>query len=72
MFCVSVNGDLVAVFSLKDLLRPNAIRVINELKKRSVEISIVSGDNQESVESVARVLDVPASHVRFRCSPADK
>ncbi|KFX99073.1 hypothetical protein V490_01972 [Pseudogymnoascus sp. VKM F-3557] len=72
MFCVLVNGDLVAVFGLKDLLRPDAIQVINELKKRSVEISIVSGDNQESVESVARVLDVPSSHVRFRCSPADK
>jgi Cu2+-exporting ATPase len=72
MFCVSVNKDLVAVFGLKDLLRPDAIRVIKELKKRSVEISIVSGDNEESVKSVARVLDVPESHVRFRCSPADK
>jgi heavy metal translocating P-type ATPase len=72
MFCVLVNRELVAVFGLKDLLRPDAIRVINELKKRSVEISIVSGDNQESVKSVASVLDVPESHVRFRCSPADK
>jgi Cu2+-exporting ATPase len=72
MFCVSVNKDLVAVFGLKDLLRPDAIRVIKELKKRSVEISIVSGDNEESVKSVARVLDVPESHVRFRYSPANK
>ncbi|CUS14361.1 unnamed protein product [Tuber aestivum] len=72
MFCVLVNGELVAVFGLKDLLRPDAIQVINELKKRSVEISIVSGDNQESVKSVASALDVPESHVRFRCSPADK
>ncbi|KIW38200.1 copper-translocating P-type ATPase [Exophiala oligosperma] len=72
MFCVLVNGELVAVFGLKDLLRPDAIQVINELKKRSVEISIVSGDNQESVKSVASVLNVPESHVRFRCSPADK
>jgi len=72
MFCVLVNGELVAVFGVKDLLRLDAIQVINGLKKRSVEISIVSGDNQESVKSVASVLDVPESHVRFRCSPADK
>lgn len=72
MFCVSINSELVAVFGLKDLLRPDAIQVINELKRRSVEVSIISGDNQESVESVARALDVPESHVRFRCSPADK
>lgn len=72
MFCVSVNEELVAVFGLKDLLRSDAIRVVEELKKRSVEISIVSGDNEESVKSVARVLDVPESHIRFRCSPYDK
>ena len=72
MFCVLVNGELVAVFGLKDLLRPDAIRVINELKKRSIQISIVSGDNHQSVNSVASVLNVPESHVRFRCSPADK
>merc|ERR1711964_822848 len=35
-------------------------------------ISIVSGDNEESVKSVSRTLDLPESHVRFRCSPADK
>jgi len=72
MFCVLVNGELVAVFGLKDLLCLDAIWVINELKKRSVEISIVSGNNQESVKSVANVLNVLESHVRFWYSLADK
>lgn len=72
MFCVSVNEELVAVYGLKDLLRPDAIQVINELKKRSIIISIVSGDNEESVKSVARVLNVPESHLRFGCSPVEK
>lgn len=72
MFCVSMDGELVAVFGLKDFLRPDAIEAINQLKKRSVEVSIVSGDNEEAVQSVARLLDIPKSHVRFRCSPGDK
>ncbi|KFY95584.1 hypothetical protein V500_02708 [Pseudogymnoascus sp. VKM F-4518 (FW-2643)] len=72
MFCVSIDGELVAVFGLKDLLCPDAIEAINQLKKRSVEISIISGDNEEAVQSVARQLGIPQSHVRFRCSPGDK
>lgn len=72
IFCVLVDGELVAVFGLKDLLRPDAIQVVNELQKRSIEVSIVSGDNRESVRSVASALSIPESHVRFRCSPVDK
>jgi heavy metal translocating P-type ATPase len=72
MFCISMDGELVAVFGLKDLLRPDAIETINQLKKRSVEVSIVSGDNEEAVQSVAGLLGIPESHVRSRCSPGDK
>lgn len=49
LFCVSIDGELVAVFGLKDLLRPDAIEAIDQLKKRSVEISIISGDSEEAV-----------------------
>jgi heavy metal translocating P-type ATPase len=72
MFCVMADNELVAVYGLKDLLRPEAISVINQLKKRSVEVSVVSGDNEQSVRSVARSLNIPETHIRFRCSPADK
>lgn len=72
IFCVLVNGELVAIFGLKDLLRPDALLVVNELKKRAVKVSIVSGDNEESVRSIAMALDVPESQIRFRCSPAHK
>ena len=72
MFCISMDGELVAVFGLKDLLRPDAIETINRLTKRSVEVSIVSGDNKEAVQSVAELLGIPESHVRSRCSPGDK
>jgi Cu2+-exporting ATPase len=72
VFCVFMEGELVAVFGLKDLLRPDAIETINQLKKQSVQVSIVSGDNKDAVQSVARLLGIPQSHVRFRCSPRDK
>jgi Cu2+-exporting ATPase len=66
MFCISIDGELVAAFGLRDLLRPDAIDMINQLKKRSIEVSIVSGDNEEAVKSVARLLGIPESHFRSR------
>lgn len=71
-FCVSLDGELVAVFGLSDLLRPDAADTINQLQKRSIEVSIISGDNEEAVQSVARQLGIPQSHVRSRCGPSDK
>lgn len=72
MFCVTVDTQLVAVFGLKDSLRPDAIPVIHELKARSIQISIVSGDTKESVSSIANLLAIPDTHIRAQCSPAQK
>ncbi|KAI9845235.1 MAG: hypothetical protein M1837_004990 [Sclerophora amabilis] len=72
MFCVSVDGSLVAVFGLKDVLRPSAIEAVNQLRKRSIPVSIVSGDHEEAVQSVARRLAIPETHVRVGCSPGEK
>lgn len=72
IFCVIMEENLVAVFGLRDSLRPDAIEVIDELKRRSVEISIVSGDNEGAVQSIARLLGIPPRNVRSGCSPGDK
>ena len=72
LFCVSIDGNLAAVFGLKDILRPDAIKVIDELKRRSIDISIVSGDNKEAVQSVARQLRISDDQIRYGQSPADK
>ncbi|KAL2040500.1 hypothetical protein N7G274_006943 [Stereocaulon virgatum] len=71
-FCVSVDGIVVAAFGLGDVLRPDAVRVVNQLQKRAIKISIVSGDTKEAVLSVAKRIGIPESHIRFRHSPSDK
>jgi Cu2+-exporting ATPase len=72
MFCVTLNGRIVAVFGLQDVLRRDALKIITELKKRSIAISIISGDNEEAVHSIAIKLDIPFVNVRARCSPEQK
>ncbi|KAH8674805.1 P-type ATPase-like protein [Tricladium varicosporioides] len=71
-FCISKDNCLVGVFGLQDTLRPDALETITQFKKRLIGISLVSGDNEEAVLSVAKQLDIPLENVRSRCSPADK
>ena len=72
VFCVTVNGELHAVFGLKDSLRPDASEVVSQLSSRGIEVSIVSGDDHGAVQSVASSLGIPYSNIKARCSPADK
>jgi Cu2+-exporting ATPase len=72
VFCVTVNKGLVAVYGLQDTLQPETASVVTELRRRNIELSIISGDNEETVKGIANQLEIPLSHVRSRCSPADK
>ncbi|KAI4165532.1 MAG: hypothetical protein LQ342_000944 [Letrouitia transgressa] len=72
VFCVSVDGRLVAVYGLTDQIRPGALEAVSQLRKRSIKISIVSGDNKGAVQSIAMSLGVPEISLRSGCSPEDK
>lgn len=71
-FCITLNGKLVAVFGLQDELRLDAIETINELRRRSIEISLISGDSGPAVKSLATYLGIPPQNTRARCTPAEK
>jgi heavy metal translocating P-type ATPase len=72
VFCVTLNHELVAIFGLQDMLRPAALETVMELKKRSIDIFILSGDNESAVSTVATQLSIPTTNTRARCSPEQK
>jgi Cu2+-exporting ATPase len=72
VFCVTKEEELIAIYGLEDRLRSDAGSVVSELSRRGIAVSLVSGDDHGAVQAVAAKLDVPASHIRSRCSPADK
>jgi heavy metal translocating P-type ATPase len=72
VFCITVDGALIAVFGLRDELRPDAIKTVNELRKRNIEISLISGDNLPVVQALATHLGIVPQNTRARCTPADK
>lgn len=70
LFCITIDGILVAVYALTAELKPEAAAVVRDLRSRGLSLHIVSGDAQKPVESAAKSLLI--DNVRFRQSPADK
>ena len=64
------EGALLARFILADTLRADAIELIEGLRKRGIETTIVSGDSAAAVQRAARELGV--AHHLAGLSPQDK
>jgi len=72
VFCVSLGEDLLAVYGLKDALRPDAKSVVSKLQERAIAVSLLSGDDDGAVQEIGRLLGILGPQVRSRCSPRDK
>ena len=60
----------IASFELDDRLREGAQATVSELKRRGLELMILSGDNQQAVKSIAKRTGIEAFHAQQ--SPAMK
>ena len=70
--CVTIAGQVSAVFKLRDTPKRNAGRVIEALQKRHITVHMISGDSQGSVDAVAHDLNVPKRYTKSRCRPEGK
>ncbi|EGC32840.1 hypothetical protein DICPUDRAFT_14789, partial [Dictyostelium purpureum] len=69
---VSKNDKLIGLVSLQDTIKPEASHVITKLLKNGIDCWIVSGDNQKSVESIAKTVGIELSKTIHSASPMDK
>lgn len=67
---VSVNSKPIGAFALADALKADTAEAIGRLKKHGIDVYIMSGDNQGTVEYVARQLGI--AHAFGNMSPRDK
>jgi len=67
---LGVDGRLVAAFHIDDEIRPDAINVLQQLKALGLNISLASGDHEDSVRRIAAALGI--DDYRAGCSPEDK
>ena len=67
---VSANGEPIGAFALADALKADTAEAIGRLKKHHIDVYIMSGDNQGTVEYVAKQLGI--AHAFGNMSPRDK
>ena len=60
------------VFGLSSQIKPEASRVITELKSRNIAVHLVSGDQTLSVKTVADSIGIPAENVAAERTPSQK
>ena len=67
---VSVDNKPIGAFALADALKADTSEAIGRLKKHNIDVYIMSGDNQGTVEYVAKQLGI--AHAFGNMSPRDK
>ena len=58
VFYFCKNSEVLAVYELEDSIKENALEIINNLKKKNIDIIMLSGDNKQSVDKVANKLKI--------------
>ena len=67
---ISVDNKPIGAFALADALKTDTAEAISRLKKHGIDVYIMSGDNQGTVEYVAKQLGI--AHAFGNMSPRDK
>jgi Cu+-exporting ATPase len=67
---VAASGQVLGLIAIADTVRDEASLVMKTLKKLGIHLSIISGDNQKTTESVARKLGI--TEVMSAVLPQDK
>ncbi|RGP66584.1 cu2+-exporting atpase [Fusarium longipes] len=60
------------VFGLSAQIRPEAARVISELKSRGIDVHLVSGDQIQAVQAAAASVGIPADNTVGERTPPEK
>ncbi len=68
--CVAVDGELVGVISIADTLKDNAADIVTDLRKRGIDIVMITGDNLRTANAVAASIGI--GRVIAGVLPADK
>ncbi|ORX65333.1 heavy metal translocatin, partial [Linderina pennispora] len=66
----SMRGKVVAAFALSDQVRPESREVVRQLKRRGIEVWMISGDQQAAANAIAVQLGI--DHVMAGVLPDQK
>ena len=64
------NSNIIAIIGVNDILRENAKEIISKLKKHNKEVIMLTGDNNEVAQTIAK--EVGIENVISNVLPSDK
>jgi heavy metal translocating P-type ATPase len=59
---LTVNGNIAAVFVFGDQIKTNAIAAISALKRKNIQVAMISGDGQAATRTTAKILGIDQAH----------
>lgn len=66
------NGELVCTFDVQDTVRSDSQDALKKLSQLGIEVTMLSGDKKEVVQSIARDVALPLENALHELSPEDK
>ncbi|MEA5509611.1 heavy metal translocating P-type ATPase [Crocosphaera sp. UHCC 0190] len=67
---MAINGEIAGLFAIADAVKPSSVEVVKRLKKMGLEVIMLTGDNQETADAIAR--EVGINHVFAEVRPEEK
>jgi Cu+-exporting ATPase len=66
------DNGLLALFAIRDALKPNAAKVVEELHRHGLKIFQVTGDHAQTAAAIAKDVGIPAENVFAGVRPEQK
>ena len=67
---LSVDGELAGIIAVADTLKENSVKAVNELKKRGVEVAMITGDNKRTAKAIGKQVGI--DRILSEVLPEDK
>jgi len=69
---LAADKTLLGLFPVRDTVKPNAARVVEQIQRQGLKIWLVTGDNSQTAGSIAKQVGIATAYVSAEVRPAQK